>query len=61
MRRHEPKRSHGNVKFPFTVKRKNNDFLLDFGDSRIQYMALSISVTVCSVILALIVLFCYVR
>lgn len=61
MRRHEPKRSHGDVKFPFTVKWKNNYFLLDFGDSRIQYTALSISITVCSVILALILLFCYVR
>uniref|UniRef100_H3CUH8 Serine/threonine-protein kinase receptor n=2 Tax=Tetraodon nigroviridis TaxID=99883 RepID=H3CUH8_TETNG len=33
----------------------------DFGDSSIQYMALSISIIVCSVILALILLFCYVR
>lgn len=36
-------------------------FLLDFVDSRIQYMALFISITVCIVILALILLFCYVR
>ncbi|TNM91971.1 bone morphogenetic protein receptor, type IBb [Takifugu rubripes] len=33
----------------------------DFADSRIQYMALFISITVCIVILALILLFCYVR
>lgn len=36
-------------------------FLLDFVDGRIQYMALFISITVCIVILALILLFCYVR
>lgn len=40
---------------------KKNYFLLDFGDRRIQYMALFISITVCSVILALILLFCYIR
>ncbi|TWW66088.1 Bone morphogenetic protein receptor type-1B [Takifugu flavidus] len=34
---------------------------INFADSRIQYMALFISITVCIVILALILLFCYVR
>lgn len=30
-------------------------------DSRIQYTALFISITICSVILALVLLFCYIR
>lgn len=40
---------------------KSNCFLLDFVDSRTQHMALFISITVCIVILALVLLFCYVR
>lgn len=34
---------------------------LDYVDSSIQYMALFISITVCSIILGLILLFCYFR
>lgn len=40
---------------------KSNCLLLDFVDSRTQHMALFISITVCIVILALVLLFCYVR
>lgn len=36
-------------------------YFLDYVDSSIQYMALFISITVCSVILGLILLFFYIR
>lgn len=35
--------------------------LADYVDSSIPYMALFVSITVCSVILGLVLLFCYLR